>query len=167
MAINPQYINDDRGQDEVVSNQRTRAYVPGTPGATSLGGTGSFGTLWMAGTGVVSSQTSATGLSLTAAQIGGGISVVSFSAAAQTLTLDTAANIQAYMNANSGGIAVGDIIQCLVINGSSTNAFTVAAGTGGTPDPNQPTITLPVNVSKTLTIRFTVVGAAPAYVVYA
>jgi hypothetical protein len=167
MAINPQYINDDRGQDEVVSNQRIRAYVPGTAGVSSLGGAGSFGTLWMQGTGVVTTGTGATGTTMTAAQLGGGIFVFNSTAAAQTVTLDTAANIQAYMNANSGGIAIGDIIQCLVINGGATNSFTITAGSGGASDTNQPTITILANNSKTLTIRFTAVGASPTYVVYA
>jgi hypothetical protein len=168
MAIDPNRLMDMAGNDEVVSNERIRAYRGGTAlGDVAATAAGTYGVLWMQGTGVPSSQTSAGGLSLTAAQIGGGIAVLSFSAAAQTLTLDTATNIQTYMNNNSAGIQVGDIIQCLVINGGATNSFTVTPGTGGSSDGNQPVITIPANTSKTLTIRFTTVGTSPAYVVYA
>lgn len=165
MAVDTQYINDDRGQDEVVANQRTRAYVAGNPVCTSVGGAGSVGTLWMTGTGIPTSGTGAAGTTATAAQLGGGLFVWVSSAAAQTVTLDTAANIQTYMNNNSAGIQIGDILQCLIANGGATNSFSIAAGSGGSLDANV-SATVPVGTSRTVNIRFTAVGAAPTYVVY-
>jgi hypothetical protein len=145
------------GIDEVVMNQRTRATTPGL---------NAQGVLWMSGTGVVTSVTGATGTTMTAAQLGGGIFIYNATASAQTVTLDSATNILAYMNANSAGVNVGDIIQCLLINGGSTNTFTVTAGSGGTSDTNQPTITVLANASRNLTVRITNT-TTPAYVVYA
>jgi len=88
----------------------------------------SFGTLWMAGTGVPTSFASGS-QTYTAAQLGGGI-IIHANAGAANGTLDTATNIVNYMNANSGGIAVGDIMQCFVANtGSAT--LTIIAGSGG------------------------------------
>src|SRR5262245_19203441 len=106
MAINTQYINDDRGQDEVISNQRTRAYVGGTPGVSSLGGAGSFGTLWLSGTGIPTSVASGAGAqTLTAVILGGGLIVHNLGNNTNaTDTTDTATNIFNYMQANSAGV---------------------------------------------------------------
>ena len=165
MAIDVQYINDDRGQDEVVANQRTRAYVAGNPVCASVGGAGSLGTLWMTGTGVPTSGTGATGTTATAAQLGGGLFLWVSTAASQTVTLDTAANIQTYMNNNSAGIQIGDILQCLIANGGATNAFTIAAGANGSLDTNV-AASVPAGTSRLVNIRFTAVGGSPTYVVY-
>lgn len=148
---------NESGADQVINNSRVRANT-----AT----TNAQGVLWMQGTGVPVSGTGAAGTTMTAAQLGSGIFIWTSTAAAQTVTLDTAANILAYMNANSAGISVGDIIQCLVINGGATNSFTITAGSGGASDTNQPTITVLANTSKTLTLRITATGT-PAYVIYA
>lgn len=145
---------NESGSDQIINNSRVRAGTPST---------NAQGVLWMQGTGVVTSL-AGTNQTLTAAQLGGGI-VVHAPTAAATDTLDTATNILNYMNTNSAGISVGDILQCLVINGSAANAITIAAGSGGSSDGNQPTITIPANVSKTLTIRITNT-TTPAYVVY-
>jgi hypothetical protein len=148
----------------MIANQRIRAYVPG-PAAGYAIGTGSIGVLWMQGTGVVTSL-GAGSATVTAAQFGGGI-VVFAAGASQTLTLDTAANMLLYANNNTAGFQIGDIMQCVFINGSGTNSFTIAAGSGGTSDPNQATITVPANTSKNVMVRFTAVGTSPSYVVYA
>jgi len=142
------------GIDEIVQNSRVRA--------TATAGTNAQGVLWMQGTGVPASL-AAGNQTLTAAQIGGGL-VVMATGAGNTLTLDTPANIINYMNANSAGIQVGDIIQCFVGNGSGANALTIAAGAGGTIDANG-SGTIPANSSKTLNIRITNI-TSPAYTVY-
>src|SRR5258708_716690 len=140
MAINTSRIDQMGGNDEVVSNQRVRAYVPGDSVATSAAGAQQYGTMWMTGTGTVTTGTGATGTTMTAAQMGGGIFVWNSTAAAQTVTLDTAANIVTYMTNNSAGVQVGDLFQCLVINGGATNSFTITAGSGGASDANQTVI---------------------------
>lgn len=151
------YMNqlNNAGLDEVINNSRVRA-MPNTTNAQ--------GTLWMQGTGAVTSLNPGATQTLTWAQITGGIVVIQPSTT-NTTTLDTAANIVAGMNAASAGINVGDIFQFSLINGSTANVITVSAGSGGSLDANQPTPTIPVNVSKTITIRITNV-ATPAYVVY-
>ncbi len=154
--VNYSNQQNESGIDQIVNNSRVRANTPAT---------NAQGVLWMQGTGVVTSVTNSTGTTMTAAQLGGGIFIYSAGAASQTVTLDTATNILNYMNANSAGVSIGDIIQCLLINGGATNSFTVTAGSGGSTDANQPTITLLANTSKTLTIRITGV-TTPAYIVY-
>lgn len=165
MAIDPTRLDDFAGIDEVVSNQRVRAYRKGTAyGVVSDPNATQSGVLWMTGTGTVTSL-AAGSVTITATQYGGGI-IVFAAGAGQTLTLDTATNMLTYANNNSAGVQVGDLWQCLFINGSATNSFILAAGSGGTPDPNQPTITIPANSSKTATIKFTNI-TTPAYVIYA
>jgi hypothetical protein len=169
MAINNQYVNDDRGQDEIISNQRTRAYVPGTSGVSSLGGAGSFGTLWMTGTGVPTSVASGAGnQTLTAAQLGGGLIIHNLGNNTNvTDTTDTAINIFNYTNANSAGIQVGDILQVQMLSntGTGTSVLTVAGGTGVTLDANG-VGTIAAGVSKTLNFRCTAVGANPTFTLF-
>src|ERR1700720_4551029 len=112
MAINTSRLDNMGGLDEVVSNQRIRAYVPGDPVATSASGSQQYGTMWMQGTGTPTSFASGAGnQTLTAAMLGGGLIVHNTGTTATTDTTDTAANILAYMNANSAGVNVGDILQ--------------------------------------------------------
>jgi len=169
MAINTSRLELMAGNDEVVANQRVRAFVPGDPfsaGGVSTGGGQQYGTLWMQGTGVATSISGSGSQTITAAQLGSGIIVQSPSSAA-TWTLDSAANIQTYMNNNSAGIAIGDILVCDVINaGSSTGVITISPGSGGSLDGNQASISMPINTSRTLFIRFTAVGANPTYISY-
>jgi hypothetical protein len=161
MSIDFSRLSNMAGNDEVVANERTRSYVPGNP--VSAGS--QYGTMWMGGTGVATSGTGATGTTATAAQLGGGLFVWNSTASGQTVTLDTAANIQTYMNNNSAGIQVGDIMTCLIANGGATNAFSIAAGANGSLDANVST-SVPVSTSRNVNVRFTAVGASPTYVVY-
>lgn len=169
MAVDTQYINDDRGQDEVVANQRVRAYVPGNPVASSVnpltgaaGPAGSFGTMWMQGTGVPSSFASGN-QTYTAAILGGGL-IVHKNAGAVNGTLDTSANILTYMVNNSAGIQVGDILQCQVFN-TGSGVLTIVAGDGNTTFDANGAATIPAGVSKTLNIRVTNTST-PTFVVY-
>jgi hypothetical protein len=169
MAVDTQYVNDDRGQDEVVSNQRTRAYVAGNPVCASLGGAGSLGTLWMTGTGSPTSFASGSGAqTLTAAMLGGGLIIHNLGANTNvTDTTDTAANIQTYMNNNSAGIQVGDILQTQMLSntGTGTSVLTVVGGTGVTLDANG-VGTISAGVSKTLNFRCTAVGTSPTFTLF-
>lgn len=173
MAVDPQFINDDRGQDESVANQRVRAYVPGTAGVSSVvpsgtgisGGGGSFGTLYMQGTGVPTSFASGA-QTYTAAILGGGFIVHNTGTSATAATTDNATNILAYMNANSGGVQVGDFLQCSVMNTGTTGTLTINAAppTGITFDGNGVN-TIAGGVTKTLSFRCTST-TTPSFVIY-
>ena len=161
MAVDFQYINDDRGQDEVISNQRVRAYVPGNPVASSVnpitgaaGPAGSFGTMWMQGTGVPTSFASGN-QTYTAAIIGGGLIVHNTGTTATTATLDTSANILTYMQNNSAGVNIGDIWQCQVFNTGTTGVLTINGGDANTTFDSNGIQTIAGGVSKTLNIRCT------------
>lgn len=104
----------------------------------------------------------------TAAEILGGIIVRDCAGASRTDTLPTAALLVAAMP----GVAVGDIVKCLIVNGSDpvTEIITLAAGTGGAFDTNQTAVSRTIlgTCSKYVHIRITVVTASSeAYVVYA
>lgn len=169
MAIDVQFINDDRGQDECVANQRVRAYVPGNPVAASVnpitgaaGPAGSFGTMWMQGTGVPTSFASGS-QTYTAAILGGGL-IVHKNAGSVNGTLDTSANLLTYMQNNSAGVQVGDIWQCQVFN-TGSGTLTIVAGDGNTTFDANGIATIPTGVSKTINIRCTNT-TTPTFVVY-
>lgn len=147
---------NESGSDQIINNSRVRANTPQT---------NAQGVMWMQGTGVATNFTTGA-QTLTAAILGGGIVVGSPSAAA-TYTLDTATNILAYMNANSAGVSVGDILSCLITNaGSGTGVITVAPGTGGAFDTGQNgNFQMPINTARTVNIRITNT-TTPAYIVY-
>jgi hypothetical protein len=161
MALNTSRIDQMAGNDEVVSNQRVRAYVPGDPVASSVTGGQQYGTMWMQGTGVATSFASGA-QTYTAAILGGGL-IVHSNAGATAATLDTATNIINYMNNNSAGVQVGDILQCAVMN-TGTATLTVSAGSGGALDANG-SGAIPTLTSKMMNIRITNL-ATPAYIVY-
>ena len=146
------------GIDEIVNNNRVRA--------AATAGTNAQGTMWMMGTGVPFSSASSTGITITAAQLGGGIILHNPGTNAVTDTTDTATNILAYMNANSAGVNVGDILQVESFTnaGTTTGIITVAGGTGVTLDANG-TGTVPVGVQKTLNFRCTSTST-PSFVLY-
>lgn len=104
---------------------------------------------------------------LTAAQLLGGIIVRDPNGAGRTDTLDTAANIVAAIP----NAAVGDIFDCLIINGAdAAETITLAAGAGGGFDANQTAAArvIPQNASKMIRIRLTnVTASSEAYVIYA
>jgi len=166
MAIDTSKIDLMAGLDEVVMNQRVRGYVPGAIGlGTNLG---QFGTLWLQGTGIPVNLATTTPQTITAAQLGSGI-IVQSPGQATAWTLDTATNILAYMQANSAGVQIGDIMVCDIINSNATaaNTITVSAGTGGSLDTGQTAIVVGANTSRTLFIRMTAIGTSPTYFVYA
>lgn len=157
--LNPNYSNiiNEAGADQICQNSRTR---------------GSFsnplGTNWMNGTGSPISISASTGQTLTAAQLLTEIIVIN-ATAALTATFDTAANLVNAVEANSAGAVVGDVVQCLIINGQGTNAITLAAGSGGAYDTNQTASSrvISANTSKFVFLRLTnVTPGSEAYVVY-
>lgn len=168
MTIDQNRLDDFAGIDEVVVNQRSRAVRPGTTYGINAASNGQFGTLWMVGTGVATNfAAGATPNTITAAMLGGGI-VVQTPGQATTWNLDTAANVLTYMNNNSAGVQVGDILVCDVINASTVaaNTITINFGTGGGFDTGQTQLVMAANSSRTLFVRITAIGASPAYIVY-
>lgn len=104
----------------------------------------------------------------TAAHVLGGIIVRDCAGASRTDTLPTAAALVAAMP----GVRVGDIVRCLIVNGSDpvTEIITLAEGSGGGWDANQTAVSRTIlgTCSKNIAIRITnITGSSEAYVVYA
>lgn len=150
-------IDNQNGMDQVVTNSRTRATL-----------TNPLGVNWITGAGTPVSTTPGASSTLTAANLLTGF-IVQAPSAGNTSTLDTAANIVAAVNNISAGAVVGDVIQVYLGNGSAANSITVAAGSGGGFDANQPSAarTIGTNSSRFIFIRLTnVTGGSEAYTVY-
>jgi predicted RecA/RadA family phage recombinase len=102
----------------------------------------------------------------TAADIIGRTIVRDPNGAARSDVLPTAALLVAALP----GVQVGDVIDCLIVNGAdAAETITIGAGSGGAFDANQTAASrvIPQNTSKTVRIRFTsVTAASEAYVVY-
>lgn len=114
-----------------------------------------------------SSKNTAGPVTLTAAEVLGGIVVADPSGAGRTYTLPTAALLVAAIP----GARVGDVVRCYVVNGAdAAEAITIAEGSGGAFDANQTASSrvIPQNNSKMVHIRLTnVTASSEAYVVYA
>jgi hypothetical protein len=166
----------EAGLDDVIGNERTRATVSpitftGTAGLGTAYTTTQQGTMWMNGFGAPRTGTSATNFTALAADVLTGIITWKNSnTASSTMTIDTATNLVNAVNQVCSGVQVGDIIQCLVINSTSSGAggvITVAAGTGGSFDANQTAPVIAVGASRMLYILFSnVTPGSYAYVVY-
>ena len=157
---------EDLRLDEIAMNSRTGYNF--TPVAVNGGTlpTNFLGTNWMNGFGTPSSTVPGATSTLSAFMISTGL-VVEAPSAANTSTFDTAANLVALVNARSAGAVVGDIIQFLLVNGSATNAITIAAGAGGGFDSNNSQRTLAAATSRYFFIRLTnVTPGSEAYVIY-
>lgn len=143
------------GNDELVNNERTRCTLRSVTVGGNTFPANPLGINYMSGIGTPTSTAPASGNStaLNIAALATGIIVLSPSAAAQTFTTDTAANIVQYMAANSAVCAVGDILTVLLINGGS-NAFTVGFGTNVSKDANV-SATWPAATSKPIYFRVT------------
>jgi predicted RecA/RadA family phage recombinase len=102
----------------------------------------------------------------TAADILGGIIVRDPNGASRTDVLPTAALLVAALP----GVRVGDIIDCLIVNGAdAAETITLSAGSGGAFDANQTAASRVIgqNSQKSVVIRFTnVTASSEAYVVY-
>lgn len=156
------------GDDEVVSNSRMRATLyPQTIGTVTFP-TNMLGTNYISGTGTPISTVPGAASTIDVGQLLTGI-VIQAPSAGNTSTLDTAANIVGGVNKMSAGAQIGDVIQCYFGNGSAANTITLAAGSGGTFDTNQPAAArvIAVNSSRWVMVRLTnVTSGSEAYVVY-
>lgn len=143
------------------ANPSSTGYVLLVPGFAS----------WMVGQGeavpAAASKNTAGGVTLTAAEIIGGIVVADPNGAGRTYTLPTAALLVAALQAP----AIGDLLRCKLVNGAdAAEAITIQEGTGGTWDANQTASSRVIgqNTSKDVLIRLTnVTASSEAYVVYA
>lgn len=118
------------------------------------------------GSDTATSDATAGARTYTAAEILGGVIVRDPNGAGRSDVLPTAALLVAALP----GAAVGDTIQCIIINGAdAAETITIGAGAGGAFDTNQTAASrvIPQNSSRVMTIRLTnVTAAAEAYVVY-
>lgn len=118
------------------------------------------------GEGAATTYATAGNITYTAAEILGGIIVRDPAGAGRSDVLPTAALLVAALP----GATVGDVIECLIVNGAdAAEAITLGAGSGGAFDANQTATARVINqfFSKTIRIRLTnVTGGAEAYVVY-
>jgi predicted RecA/RadA family phage recombinase len=112
------------------------------------------------------SKATAGAVTLTAAELLGGIVVADCAGAGRTYTLPTAALLVAAIP----GAKVGDVVRTKIVNGSdAAEDITVAAGTGGGFDTNQTAASRIIgqNNSKELLVRLTnVTASSEAYVAY-
>lgn len=113
------------------------------------------------------SKNTAGAVTLTAAEVIGGIVVADPTGAGRTYTLPTAALLVAAIP----GAKVGDLVRFLLVNGADANeVITIAVGAGGAFDANQTAASqvVPQNASKLVHIRLTnVTASSEAYVAYA
>lgn len=113
------------------------------------------------------SHAEAGNVTLTAAEILGGIVVADPNGYGRTYTLPTAAELVAALP----GVRVGDVVRCQIINGAdAAEVITLQAGAGGAFDVHQTPSSRVIgqNTSKLLAIRFINVTADDeAYVAYA
>ena len=113
------------------------------------------------------SDATAGAITYTAAQVIGGIIVRDPNGAGRTDVFPTAALLVAGLTS----AAVGDVIDCLIINGAdASETITLSAGSGGGFDTNQTASSrvIPQNSSKRVRIRLTnVTASSEAYVIYA
>ena len=166
MAYNTAASVDEAGLDDIVNNARVRATrVPITVGTITFPAAPQ-GINYIDGIGTPISTTPGASSTLLAEQLLTGI-ITQAPSVGNTSTFDTAANIVAGVNKVTAGAVVGDMITCLIINGSGANTITLAAGTGGGFDTNQATRVIAVNTSRYVWIRLTnVTSGSEAYIVY-
>jgi hypothetical protein len=156
------------GLDEVVANERTRASLyPVTVGTVTFP-TNQTGTCYYSSTGAPISTVPGATSTIDAGQLLTGI-VIQAPSAGNTSTLSSAALLVAGINMIGSGAQIGDVVSCYFGNGSASNTITIAAGSGGAFDTNQPVAarTIAVNSSRWVMIRLTnVTSGSEAYVVY-
>lgn len=156
-TYNQQYAINEAGLDQLCTASRNRC----TPSAP-------LGVNWINGFGTPVSTAPGATSTLTAANLLTGI-ITQSPSTANTSTFDTAANLVLAVNTigGGGGAVVGDVIQCLLVNGNGTNAITLQIGTGGAFDGNNANRSIPVNTSKFCYVRLNnVTAGSEAYTVY-
>jgi hypothetical protein len=140
--------------DVIINNSRMRATVTNPQGQN-----------WMAGFGTPISIAPGATSQLTTAQLLTGIVTIAPTQAC-TVTFPTAANMVAAFAANSSGAQVGDVLECLIMNGTASTTITLAS-TNVSYDTNQANTTIAGATSKYVLIRLTnVTSGSEAYTVY-
>lgn len=176
MVNNPGTVNvaatyNFAGMDDIVANERTRATAAAVTltGAASLGTaivTNNTGTNWINGFGTPRTCNTSNNMTILAADLLTGIITVTPNSTI-TLTLDTAQNLVNGVNQISAGAVIGDVIQCLLVNGGTATSMTLAHGTNNVFDTNQANTTIASGQSKLLYIRLTnVTGGSEAATIY-
>jgi hypothetical protein len=166
MTIVNAYLNDEAGQDVVVNNSRVRATnTPITVGTITFPAA-PLGINYIDGIGTPISSAPGATTTLLAEQLLTGIMTLAPSTAC-TATFDSAANIVAGVNAVTAGAAVGDVITCLICNGTSATTITLAVPASGAFDTHQANTAITGGTSKYVFVRLTnVIPGSQAYVVY-
>lgn len=143
------------GNDELVNNERTRCTLRSVTVGGNTFPANPLGINYMSGIGTPTSTAPASSNStaLNIAALSTGMVVLSPSAAAQTFTTDTAANIVQYMAATSATVQIGDYLTVIIANGSA-NSFTVGFGSGVSKDANV-SATWPASTTKPIYFRVT------------
>lgn len=168
MAYNPSASVDMSGNDEIVNNERTRAVRTAITVGTVTFPASPLGVCYYSGSGTPISTVPGAASTIDIGQLLSGF-VIQAPSAGNTSTLDTAANIVAGVTKIGSGAQVGDVISVYMGNGSAANTITVAAGSGGTFDANQPSAArvIAVNSSRYVFVRLTnVTVGSEAYVIY-
>lgn len=167
MSLNISRIVDAADTDALNNNSRLRATKSATTVRSVTFPANPLGFNYICGSPLAPiSLTSGTAFALDAGQLLTGIIVLKPSANI-ALTFDTAAQIVAGVNSLSAGAQVGDILQVLVINGSTANTIAPTAGGGVTFDANQANTTIAANTSRTFLVRLAnVTPGAEAVVLY-
>jgi hypothetical protein len=159
------------GMDDIVGNERTRAQPITTTftGAVALGSsytTSVLGQNWINGYGTPRTGTGTNNTFLAADMLTG---IITYKpTAAATINFDSAANLVSAVNAISAGAVVGDVIQCLIINGSAGTTMTLTTPSASvTFDTNQANTTITGATSKYIYFRLgNVTSGTEAYTIY-
>lgn len=157
---------DMAGNDELVNNARVRANKNAITVGTITFPSAPLGVNYIDGAGAPISTTPGATTTILAEQLLTGIITFAPSAAC-TATFDTGANIVAGVNKVTAGAVVGDVITALIINGSASNAITLAVPASGAFDTNNANRTIGTSTSRYCWVRLTnVTPGSEAYVVY-
>lgn len=157
---------DMAGNDELVNNARVRSTKSAITVGTITFPAAPLGINYIDGIGTPISTTPGATTTILAEQLLTGLITFAPSAAC-TATFDSGANIVAGVNKVTAGAVVGDIITCLIINGSGTNGITLAVPASGAFDTNNANRAIAVNTSRYCWVRLTnVTPGSEAYVVY-
>lgn len=157
---------DLSGNTLIVEGLRVGSTKPGGLGNPLIGSNGNLRATRVVRGATAASYATAGAQTYTAADVLGGIIVRDCAGSGRSDVLPTAALLVAALP----NAAVGDVIECKIINGSdAAETLTIGAGTGGDFDTNQTSASRVIgqNNSKVIYIRLTnVTASSEAYVAY-
>lgn len=145
--VNPAQMENEAGMDIIVANSRSRASFS-TP----------LGVNWIEGYGTPVSLSATGNITVTATQLLTGIVTLNSGTTGRTVTFDSAANCVSGVNNISAGAVIGDVIQCLIMNGGSST-ITLASGTSNSFDSNQTNTSMTAGTSKFVYMRLNSVSS--------